>query len=96
MHISCVVRPVAFIAYALPALAQGQRNGALTLPQALQKAANANPRIAAADRTIGMAEGRREQAKALPNPVVGVEVDNFASGQSGSSRASRRRYCSAS
>lgn len=72
-----------FIAYALPALAQGQRNGTLTLPQALQKAANANPRIAAADRTIGMAEGRREQAGALPNPVVGLEVDNFASGQSG-------------
>ena len=53
------------------------------MPQALQRAANANPRIAAADRTIGMADGRREQANALPNPTLGVEVDNFASGQSG-------------
>ena len=71
------------VAHTSPALAQGQRNGALTLPQALQRAANANPRIAAADRTIGMADGRREQAGALPNPVVGFEVDNFASGSSG-------------
>ena len=63
--------------------AQGQKAGPLTLPQALQRAANANPRIAAADRTIGMADGRREQANALPNPTLGVEVDNFASGQSG-------------
>ena len=30
-----------------------------------------------------MSDGRREQANALPNPVVGFEVDNFASGQSG-------------
>ncbi len=29
-----------------------------------------------------MADGRREQANALPNPTVGVEVDNFGQGQS--------------
>lgn len=62
------------------AWSQTQRNGALTLPQALQRAASANPRIAAADRTIGMADGRREQAGALPNPAMGFEVDNFAPG----------------
>lgn len=71
------------VAQLSPAAAQGQGNGALSLPQALQKAATANPRLAAADRTIGMAEGRRQQANALPNPVVGFEVDNFASGQAG-------------
>ena len=69
--------------HASPALSQGQKGGPLTLPQALRQAANANPRIAAADRTIAMSDGRREQANALPNPVVGFEVDNFASGQSG-------------
>jgi cobalt-zinc-cadmium efflux system outer membrane protein len=71
------------VAWSSAVVAQGQKAGPLTLPQALQRAANANPRIAAADRTIGMADGRREQANALPNPTLGVEVDNFASGQSG-------------
>lgn len=71
------------VAWSPAVVAQGQKPGPLTLPQALQRAANANPRIAAADRTIGMADGRREQANALPNPTLGVEVDNFASGQSG-------------
>ena len=71
------------VAWSPAVVAQGQKAGPLTLPQALQRAANANPRIAAADRTIGMADGRREQANALPNPTLGVEVDNFASGQSG-------------
>src|SRR5262245_45302739 len=64
------------------AWSQVQGKGALTLPQALQRAASANPRIAAADRTIGMADGRREQANALPNPTIGFEVDNFAPGSS--------------
>ena len=71
------------VAWSPAVVAQGQKAGPLTLPQALQRAANANPRIAAADRTIGMADGRREQANALPNPTLGVEVDNFAPGQSG-------------
>lgn len=68
-----------------PALAQqGQKaSGPLTLQQALQRASNASPRITVADRNIGMADGRREQANALPNPTFGVEVDNFGQGQSG-------------
>lgn len=70
-----------------PALAQqGQSQksaGPLTLQQALQRASNASPRITVADRNIGMADGRREQANALPNPTFGVEVDNFGQGQSG-------------
>jgi len=59
---------------------QGQKNGALTLPRALQEAAKASPRLAVADRNIGMADGRRQQANTLPNPSVGFEVDNFAPG----------------
>lgn len=75
------------VAGSWPALGQNQGHGQkatgpLTLQQALQRAANANPRIAVADRNIGMADGRREQANALPNPTVGVEVDNFGQGQS--------------
>jgi cobalt-zinc-cadmium efflux system outer membrane protein len=75
------------VAWSWPALGQNQGQGQkaagpLTLQQALQRAANANPRIAVADRNIGMADGRREQANALPNPTVGVEVDNFGQGQS--------------
>lgn len=60
----------------------GQAPSSLTLPRALQQAINANPRVAVADRNIGMAEGRRQQANTLPNPTVGFEVDNFAAGTS--------------
>jgi cobalt-zinc-cadmium efflux system outer membrane protein len=70
------------LAQAGPAYSQGQANATLTLPRALQQAVNANPRIAVADRNIGMATGRRQQANALPNPTVGFEVDNFAPGPS--------------
>lgn len=62
---------------------QAAITGPLTLQQALQRAANANPRLTVAERNIGMADGRREQANALPNPTFGVEVDNFAQGNNG-------------
>lgn len=57
---------------------QQQGNGVLTLRQALQQAANASPRIEVADRNIGMADGRRQQANKLPNPTIGFEIDNFS------------------
>ncbi len=57
-------------------------NGVLTLRQALQQAVNASPRIDIADRNIGMADGRRRQAGAMPNPTIGFEIDNFAPGNS--------------
>jgi len=57
-------------------------SGALTLRQALQQAVNASPRIDIADRNVGMADGRRRQAGAMPNPTIGFEVDNFAPGNS--------------
>ncbi len=61
---------------------QAQKAGSLTLPKALQQAVNANPRVAVADRNIGMADGRRQQANTLPNPTVGFEADNFGAGTS--------------
>lgn len=79
---------ILMIVQAGPALPQqqgqkGAASGSLTLAQALHKAVAANPRLSAAERTIAMADGRREQANALPNPTLGVEVDNFGSGQNG-------------
>lgn len=66
----------AFAAAALsPALAQAQA-GPTTLGQALRQALVSNPRLTAADRDIGMADGRRQQAGAYPNPRLGAEVDN--------------------
>ncbi len=62
--------------------ASAQVPASLTLLRALQQAINANPRVAVADRNIGMAEVRRQQANTLPNPTVGFEVDNFAAGTS--------------
>jgi cobalt-zinc-cadmium efflux system outer membrane protein len=71
---------VAAVVCAFPAIGQAQQGGSLTLPHALQRAASASPRLTAADRTIGMAEGRRAQAGALPNPTLGVDLDNWAPG----------------
>jgi cobalt-zinc-cadmium efflux system outer membrane protein len=67
---------------ASPVVAQTQRTSSLTLTQALQRVAAVNPRLSAADRTIAMSDGRRQQARALPNPSVGFEVDNFVPGGS--------------
>lgn len=75
---SCAV----FLALASPVGGQTQRPASLTLPQALQRVAAVNPRLSAADRTIAMSDGRRQQARALPNPSVGFDVDNFAPGGS--------------
>jgi cobalt-zinc-cadmium efflux system outer membrane protein len=66
---------VALVLLAAPvAAAQSQR--ALTLPQALQRALAANPRLTEADREVGMAAGRRLQAGAIPNPEISFELDN--------------------
>ena len=50
--------------------------GTLTLQRALQRALDANPRLTAAERDIGIASGRRIQAGALPNPDVSAELDD--------------------
>jgi cobalt-zinc-cadmium efflux system outer membrane protein len=54
----------------------------LTLSAALQRAVAANPKLAAADRDIGIATGKRIQAGAIPNPEISFELDNaFGTGQ---------------
>ncbi|WP_454633538.1 divalent metal ion exporter subunit IhpA [Bradyrhizobium cenepequi] len=59
----------------IPARAAERVRG-LTLPQALQRALAANPRLTAAERDIGIAGGLRIQAGVLPNPDVQFELDN--------------------
>jgi len=54
----------------------------ISLAQALQRALAANPRLASADRDIGIAAGLKVQAGALPNPELWFELDNaLGSGQ---------------
>lgn len=48
----------------------------LSLAVALGRALAANPRLTAAERDIGIAAGRTTQANALPNPELGLELDN--------------------
>lgn len=48
----------------------------ISLPQVLQRALAANPRLTAAERDVGIAGGLRIQAGVLPNPDVSFELDN--------------------
>lgn len=75
MTIRLIVALAAAIAFIAP-LPLAAQTGSLTLPQALQKALTANARLAVAEREVGMAEGRRLQAGAYPNPQASFEIDN--------------------
>jgi outer membrane protein, heavy metal efflux system len=70
---------------AMPPFAQAEPSGpsgVLTLSRALQRALAANPKLAAADRDIGIAAGKRIQAGAIPNPELSFELENaFGTGQ---------------
>jgi outer membrane protein, heavy metal efflux system len=59
-----------------PVWARAEGAHALTLRGALQRALASNARLAAADRDIGSAAGRRLQAEAIPNPELSLEIDN--------------------
>lgn len=60
----------------------------LTLRQALGRALATNPRLTAAQRDIGIAEGRHIQSGALPNPELSVDLDSVAgSGRYAGTRA---------
>ena len=60
----------------------------LTLREALSRALATNPRLTAAQRDIGIAEGRRIQSGAIVNPELSVEVDSVGgSGRYAGSRA---------
>lgn len=80
-HVFACLLPLLLLLVDAPPV-RAQASPPLTLSRALQQAVGSNPRIAVADRNIGMADGRRQQANALPNPTVGFEVDNFAPGTS--------------
>jgi outer membrane protein, heavy metal efflux system len=58
--------------------ADAQSGGALTLRGALERALASNPRLTAAERDVGIAEGRRIQSGAIANPELSVDVDNVA------------------
>lgn len=62
------------LALAQPVLAQAHRP--LTLTEALQRAAHGHPRLFIAERDIAIAEARRLQAGARPNPQASLEIDN--------------------
>jgi cobalt-zinc-cadmium efflux system outer membrane protein len=53
-----------------------ERSRRISLPQALQRALAANPRLTAAERDVGIAGGLRVQSGALPNPEASFELDN--------------------
>lgn len=76
----------ALVLLSVPVAAQ-ETSRTLALPQALQRALAANPRLTAAERDIGIAAGRRIQAGAIPNPELSAEVENVAG--SGSYRGTR-------
>ncbi|MDP2411500.1 MAG: TolC family protein [Pseudolabrys sp.] len=59
-------------------LAAQESSRPLALPQALQRALAANPRLMAAEREIGIAAGVSLQSRAIPNPELSAEVENFA------------------
>jgi cobalt-zinc-cadmium efflux system outer membrane protein len=72
-HSSCVVLA---LFWSVPSGAEPVRS--LTLSQALQRAVAANPRLAVAEREIGVATGRRIQAGAFPNPELSADVEDIA------------------
>ena len=66
----------AMLLFTIPVQATERASPAISLPQALQRALAANPRLTAAERDIGIADGLRIQAGVLPNPDVSFELDN--------------------
>lgn len=66
----------AVLLFTIPVQAAERAAPAISLPQALQRALAANPRLTAAERDIGIAGGLRIQAGVLPNPDVSFELDN--------------------
>jgi len=73
--VTCIVAITCAFSSATAANAQSKRY--LTLTGALQRALEANPRLTAAEREIGMASGRKLQASVIPNPEISFEGDNL-------------------
>ncbi|MBY0563706.1 MAG: TolC family protein [Hyphomonadaceae bacterium] len=53
------------------------QEGALSLSEALRLARQADPRLRAAEAGVDAAEAGIRQARARPNPTLGLEVENF-------------------
>lgn len=51
---------------------------ALSLTEALAKAAGADPTLAGSDARLAAAQANLRQAGVRPNPTLGVELENFA------------------
>jgi cobalt-zinc-cadmium efflux system outer membrane protein len=66
----------ALLVVTIPVQAAERAPRSISLPQALQRALAANPRLTAAERDIGIASGVKLQSGALPNPELSVELDN--------------------
>jgi cobalt-zinc-cadmium efflux system outer membrane protein len=66
----------ALLVIAVPAGAAERVPRSISLPQALQRALAASPRLTAAERDVGIATGLKVQAGALPNPELSFELDN--------------------
>ncbi len=64
---------VLLVPFAVPAIAGAQ---SLSLPQAIEAAFAENPELAAARWEIGVAEGARQQAGLVPNPVLSWEAED--------------------
>ena len=64
---------------AVPAVCRGQ--SALTLQQAVDEALQTRMSLKAAAERVGVAEGARQQAAALPNPDVQFQSENLRPGQ---------------
>ncbi|MBI3700555.1 MAG: TolC family protein [Afipia sp.] len=71
LRLTCALLVVTF-----PVEAAERVPRSISLPQALQRALAANPRLTAAERDIGIATGLKVQAGALPNPDISFELDN--------------------
>jgi cobalt-zinc-cadmium efflux system outer membrane protein len=66
----------AWLVIAVPVAAAERVPRSISLPQALQRALAASPRLTAAERDVGIASGLKVQAGALPNPELSFELDN--------------------
>ncbi len=64
------------------ASAFAQTGAPLTLEEALQRAADADPRLRAAEAGVEAAEAGARQARARLNPVLDLEVENFGGSDS--------------
>lgn len=75
---ACVVAPLCMAALSLPAIADSP----LTLTQAVERALERNPDLAAFEYEIQAQQGVLQQSRARPSPEVGVLVENaFGSGR---------------